>query len=96
MSKLAPETITITPATQTLVDFEFDADLDSGESITAVTSVASSPSGVNIVSTSKSTTRAQALINCTTVGSYTLQCKITASNSQTFEGAGRLVVAALG
>jgi len=98
MSKLAAETITITPDSAVLVDFDFDADIEQAtESITAVTSVTSTPTGiVSLSATAKSAFIAQVLVTGSAAGSCTVKCRITASNSQTFEGAGTVTVAVLG
>lgn len=81
------------PNDSLLYDMEFVGRLEDGETITAVSSVTGSPSGLTIGTASYSGTRAQFRVSSGTSGTlYKITVVVTTSASNTIEGEGNLFV----
>lgn len=81
------------PTESLLYDMDFVGRLEDGETLTAVSAVTGSPSGLTIGTASYSGTRAQFRISGGTSGTtYKITVTVTTSASNTLEGEGNLFV----
>ncbi len=91
---MALERLTKQPSESRLFDFDFGGKMATGETVTAVVSVVSTPSGLTVGATSFSGMIAQVRLSAgTDQVEYLLTCKVTTSAANTLELDGLLFVA---
>lgn len=97
MAKLAKETNVKTPAEEKLIDFDFTADLDTGESIVSSPAplISIVPDDVSISTIAVSGSRVQVMYKGGNTGMHTVFCTCTTNNGQKYQGLGYLLIAPL-
>jgi hypothetical protein len=97
MPKKAPQVNQKTPDESALFNFDFTEDLATGESIQGTPAVTASPSGLTIGTPSVSGAIVQVRLSSgATRTRYEVRCRVATDQSNTFEGAGDLLVNSLG
>jgi hypothetical protein len=93
MPKKAPQVNEKTPDESAPFDFDFSEDLVTGETITGSPVMSATPSGLNLGVPSVNGSIVQVRISAGTARTtYDVRCKITTSQSNTYEGSGDLIV----
>lgn len=81
------------PSESRVYDIDFAANLATGETINAVSSLTAAPSGLTLGSASFTNTKAQVRISGGVTGTqYKITAIVTTSDSNTLEGEGNLLV----